>query len=130
MARQRRAMGWVCWSGKQPKAFTSGMAYDQILHPYWLAYALRKMKQDVAALEACQTVTEQQDLAQGLDPDAAAWYYRAGFLAVELLEERKQWEGAARMAERLAQAGGERATEAQDIATKIRLQRFLWDEKR
>ena len=97
---------------------------------YWLAYALRKMKEDVAALAACQTVTEQQDLAQGLDPDAAAWYYRAGFLAVELLEERGQWEGAARMAERLAQAGGERATEAQDIATKIRLQRFLWDEKR
>lgn len=97
---------------------------------YWLAYALRKMKEDVAALAACQTVTEQQDLAQGLDPDAAAWYYRAGFLAVELLEERGQWEGAARMAERLAQAGGERATEAQDIATKIRLQRFLWDEKK
>lgn len=97
---------------------------------YWLAYALRKMKDDVAALSACQTVTEQQDLAQGLDPEAAAWYYRAGFLAVELLEEKGQWEGAARMAEKLAQAGGDRATEAQDIATKIRLQRFLWDEKR
>lgn len=97
---------------------------------YWLAYALHKLKQDVAALVACQNVTEQQDLAQGLDPDAAAWYYRAGFLAVELLEQKGHWEGAARMAERLAQAGGERATEAQDIATKIRLQRFLWDEKR
>jgi hypothetical protein len=97
---------------------------------YWLAYALRKMKEDVAALAACQKVTEQEDLAQGLDPEAAAWYYRAGFLAVELLEERGQWEGAARMAERMADAGGARATEAKDIATKIRLQRFLWDEKR
>ena len=84
----------------------------------------------MAALEASQTVTEQEDLAQGLDPEAAAWYYRAGFLAVELLEERGQWEGAAQMAERLAEAGGDRATEAKDIATKIRLQRFLWDEKR
>jgi hypothetical protein len=33
------------------------------------------------------------------------------------------------MAERLAQAGGDRAIEAKDVATKIRLERFLWDDK-
>ena len=73
--------------------------------------------------------TSPADLAQTLDPEAAVWYYRAGFLAVELLEENEQWEGAARMAERLAQAGGDRATEAKDVATKIRLERFLWDDR-
>jgi TolA-binding protein len=96
---------------------------------YWLAYALRKREDPVAALAACQGVIEQRDLAEAMDPEAAIWYYRAGFLAVELLEEGGQWEGAARMAERLAQAGGIRATEAKDVATKIRLERFLWDEK-
>jgi hypothetical protein len=50
-------------------------------------------------------------------------------LAIELLEKSGQWEGAARMAERLAQAGGDRAIEAKDVATKIRLERFLWDDK-
>ena len=67
--------------------------------------------------------------AQALDPESAVWYYRAGFLAIELLEKSGQWEGAARMAERLAQAGGDRAIEAKDVATKIRLERFLWDDK-
>jgi hypothetical protein len=94
-----------------------------------LAYALRKQKEDVAALKACQGVVDQVDLAQALDPESAVWYYRAGFLAIELLEKSGQWEGAARMAERLAQAGGDRAIEAKDVATKIRLERFLWDDK-
>lgn len=96
---------------------------------YWLAYALRKQKVDEAALASCQGVVDQADLALALDPESAVWYYRAGFLAVELLEKNGQWEGAARMAERLAQAGGDRATEAKDVATKIRLERFLWDER-
>ena len=96
---------------------------------YWLAYALRKQKEDVAALKACQGVVDQVDLAHALDPESAVWYYRAGFLAIELLEKSGQWEGAARMAERLAQAGGDRAIEAKDVATKIRLERFLWDDR-
>ncbi len=97
---------------------------------YWLAHALDARRDDAAALEACHDVVVRSGQEPGgLDPEVSVWYYRAGFLAVELLQKQGQWEGAARMAERLAAAGGERATEAKNIATKIRLERFLWDER-
>ena len=97
---------------------------------YWLAYALETGGDGTAALTACHDAMTQVDQqTDSMDPEVAAWYYRAGFLAVDLLQKQNQWEGAARMAERLAAAGGERATEAKNIATRIRLERFLWDEK-
>lgn len=96
---------------------------------YWLAYALETGGDSTAALAASYDVVTQADSGEDMDPEVSVWYYRAGFLAVDLLQKQSQWEGAARMAERLAAAGGERATEAKDIATKIRLERFLWDEK-
>lgn len=96
---------------------------------YWLAYSLKMQGKDAESLLVCQEVVDQPDLAQALDPESSVWFYRAGFLAVELLQEKAQWESAALMAERLAQAGGDRSIEARDIATKIRLDRFLWDDK-
>jgi Tfp pilus assembly protein PilF len=97
---------------------------------YWLAYAQRAQQADAEAVEACYDVTRAVDENNLADPDAMVWYFKTGFLAVELLEGMKNWEGAATMAERLAASGGERAIEAKDIATKIRLERFLWDERK
>ncbi len=97
---------------------------------YWLAHALKTSGDVTAALAACHDVVSLDELAEdSQDPELAAWYYRAGFLAVDLLQKQQQWEGAARLAERLAAAGGDRATEAKNIATKIRLERYLWDER-
>jgi hypothetical protein len=49
-------------------------------------------------------------------------------MALDLLESRKEWEGAATLADRLAKAGGERAPEAEQRATRLRLEHFLWDK--
>jgi hypothetical protein len=51
----------------------------------------------------------------------------AGFFGIDLLEASRQWEPAARLAEQIARQPGERAAEAHDRATKIRLEHFLWD---
>ena len=77
-------------------------------------------------------VIPQQDWQALKDAGVAAIFPPGTVIAesaIELLEKSGQWEGAARMAERLAQAGGDRAIEAKDVATKIRLERFLWDDK-
>jgi len=97
---------------------------------YLLAAALRSSGNTTAALEACYDVVRAADTEFSLNPADVQWFYKAGFVAVELLQELQQWEGAAKMAERLAAAGGDRAVEAKDIATKIRLEHFLWEEKR
>jgi hypothetical protein len=39
-----------------------------------------------------------------------------------------QWEAAARMAEKLSRSGGDRAQEAAERASKIRLKHYLWDD--
>ena len=49
------------------------------------------------------------------------------FFGVDLLEAARQWEPAARLASQIAQRPGDRATEARERATKIRLEHFLWD---
>lgn len=97
---------------------------------YLLAVALRSSNELTAALEACYDVVRAADTEFNFNSADLQWFYKAGFVAVELLQELQQWEGAAKMAERLAAAGGDRAVEAKDIATKIRLEHFLWEEKR
>ena len=63
-----------------------------------------------------------------LTPPDYLWLYRAGFFALDLLETKKEWSGAAKLADRLAQAGGERSDEAQKRATKIKTEHFIWDK--
>lgn len=63
-----------------------------------------------------------------LSPQEMVWFYRAGFLAADILESQKEWEAAARLCERIAQTNGPRATEAKDRATRIREVHFLWDK--
>ncbi len=94
-----------------------------------LATALHEKGSDTEALEACYDVINvgSSIVTSPQNPAEFLWYYRAGFLAIDLLEGQKQWEAAARMAERLAQSGGDRAKEASDRASKIRLQHYLWD---
>ncbi len=96
---------------------------------YTLAVALKTAGQEVAALEACHDVVESTRYSGPADPGEFRWYYRAGFLGIDLLETSKQWEAAARLAEKLALSSGDRAVEAKERATKIRLEHFLWDGK-
>jgi hypothetical protein len=96
---------------------------------YTLAVALRSAGRQSEALEACYDVVQSASLTPKADPAEALWYYRAGFFGIDLLEDMKQWEAAARLAEKLATTAGDRAAEARQRATKIRLEHFLWDGK-
>lgn len=82
---------------------------------------------DVEALEACYNVLRAADMAPPASPADYVWFCKAGFFGVDLLEAARQWESAARLAEQIAQRPGNRAAEARERATKIRLEHFLWD---
>lgn len=71
--------------------------------------------------------TPLADLGETESPEYT-WYYRAGFAAIALLQRRKEWAGAVKMADRLAATSGPRATEASELGKKLRLEHFLWDE--
>jgi len=90
-----------------------------------------QMGQEAEALKASFDVVENCLLtapSQPLSPQDFLWLYRAGFAALDLLEAKQSWEAAARLADRLAASGGDRATEAKDRATRLRLEHFLWEK--
>jgi TolA-binding protein len=107
-----------------------------------MAQCLQQSGKTSEALEACHQVIEsffggRGNVTTGTDdgsgdgaitPQEHTWFYRAGFMALDLLEGRKEWAGAAALADRLAQAGGERASEAAARANRLRLEHFLWEK--
>ncbi len=116
-----------------------GMLQDKTLPYLWssrigvlLAAALEEQGHKAEALEACYDVVNSGSgfLSQPANPSEYLWFYRAGFHAVDLLKDGQQWEAAAKMAEKLAQSSGDRAKAAENVATRIRLEHFLWDEKK
>jgi len=54
------------------------------------------------------------------------WYFRAGFDAAQILEDRRSWSSAAAIYEKLANTGGTRSDEAKERLTRLRLEHFLW----
>ncbi len=94
---------------------------------FTLASAHHDASRDTEALEACYNVLRAADMTPPASPADYVWFSKAGFFGVDLLEASRQWEAAARLAEQVAQRPGDRATEARERATKIRLEHFLWD---
>lgn len=95
-----------------------------------LATVLHAAGRTTEALEACHEVVNNAPIGGPANPAEFRWFYRAGFFGIELLEAARQWESAARLAEKLGRPRGERAAEAAERATKIRLDHFIWDEKK
>jgi len=54
------------------------------------------------------------------------WFFRAGFDAAQILEDRRSWSSAAAIYEKLANTRGARAEEAKNRLTRLRLEHFLW----
>ncbi len=94
---------------------------------FTLASVHHDARHDTEALEACYNVLRAADLTPPTSPADYVWFSKAGFFGVDLLEASRQWEAAARLAEQIAQRPGNRAIEARERATKIRLEHFLWD---
>ncbi len=55
------------------------------------------------------------------------WYYKAGFDAARLLEERDQLREAGAIYEKMAATEGPRSQEAADRVKRLRLENFIWD---
>lgn len=94
---------------------------------FTLASVHHDAKHDTEALEACYNVLRAADISPPASPADYVWFAKAGFFGVDLLEASRQWESAARLSEQIAQRPGDRAVEARERATKIRLEHFLWD---
>jgi TolA-binding protein len=54
------------------------------------------------------------------------WFFRAGFDAAQILEDRRSWSSAAGIYEKLANTRGARSEEARNRLTRLRLEHFLW----
>lgn len=94
---------------------------------FTLASVHHDARRDTEALEACYNVLRAAEMTPPASPADYIWFSKAGFFGVDLLEATRQWDAAARLAEQIAQRPGDRASEARDRATKIRLEHFLWE---
>jgi tetratricopeptide (TPR) repeat protein len=56
------------------------------------------------------------------------WFFRAGFDAGLILEDRRSWASAAAVYEKLANTRGARSEEAKNRLSRLRLEHFLWPE--
>ena len=56
------------------------------------------------------------------------WFYRSGFDAAQILEDRRDWSSAGAVYEKLANTHGARAAEAKSRLDRLRLEHFLWPE--
>jgi TolA-binding protein len=54
------------------------------------------------------------------------WFFRAGFDAAQILEDRRSWSSAAAIYEKLANTRGSRSEEAKNRLTRLRLEHYLW----
>ena len=55
------------------------------------------------------------------------WIFRAGFSAINILKENKDWAAAIKIADTLSLKEGPRAIEAGNLAEQLRLKHWVWD---
>ncbi|HEV3410335.1 MAG TPA: tetratricopeptide repeat protein, partial [Chthoniobacterales bacterium] len=112
-------------------------AYDELAAQsrsgtHWRNQALFKKGMCLEKLNAPEEAlaTFYQIVEDGSRPDRRReffWFYKAGFNAARLLEERAEWKPAVAIYEKLAFAGGARSEEAKSRLDRLRLEHFLWD---
>lgn len=106
--------------------------------PFWRFNAavrrgkcLEAMGKDSVALEIYRSIVDESRIDGGAsaapDPEASEWVFRAGFAAIGLLEEQKNWPAAIEVADALSEKGGPRAVEAARLAQRLRLRHWIWN---
>jgi TolA-binding protein len=91
---------------------------------------LEAMGKASVALEIYRSIVDESRGNAGTPtPDAAArkWVFRAGFAAIGLLEEQRDWAAAIAVADTLSEKSGPRAIEAARLAQRLRLEHWVWD---
>ncbi len=61
------------------------------------------------------------------EPEAYFWFYKAGFDAGRLCENRAEWKSAIGIYQKIAAQEGPRAEEARALAERLRLEHFIWE---
>ena len=56
------------------------------------------------------------------------WFYKAGFKAAHILEDRKEWKPAIAIYQKMAAFEGPRSEQAKASLTKLRLEHFIWED--
>ena len=125
---------------KEPEAFGRAIeVFDTIAeHPgvddYWRNQALtRKGNTLERAGRPDEALAAYEEVVRGprkpLGEDQAPeheWYYKAGFAAIRIYEERENWKAAMHTADTLAAMDGPEAPAARERARKLELRNFLW----
>ncbi len=96
------------------------------------AKCIEKLGNDAVALEIYRSIVDSShdsSLLFGADSPIreTAWLYRAGFAALRILEEKKDWAGAIKVADALSRKDGSRSIEAARLADRLRLKHWVWE---
>ena len=121
---------------EDPTSLTAAAAvFDSVAkHPdvtnYWYNQSLTRKGKTLErlgkpdeALAAYEAVISQVGEEE---PDDYVWFYKAGFAAIRLYEERENWKAAIATADILASKNGPGAQAARERSTKIETKNFIW----
>ncbi|MEM6910587.1 MAG: tetratricopeptide repeat protein [Verrucomicrobiota bacterium] len=112
----------------RPLLADSSLGGDQLNEAaYQLGRLLTLLERPDEALEVYHDRLFEGEAPPQNQPPGYGSLFRCGLAAISLLESRQHWEAAARIADRLTRLPGPRASEAQELAKRIRLQHMLWD---
>lgn len=79
------------------------------------------------AFETFYAVVNRQIDTERMSDLEWKWFDECGKGALKLLEEKRQWTGAIKLAEKLSRSGSPSAQDAADRAKRLRLDHFIWD---
>lgn len=90
---------------------------------YKKARALEQLDRTPDALAVFYDVLEQD----GATREEFFWYYKAGFDAARVFQDKEDWKEAIAIYDKMARVDGPRAAEAKARARELRLKHFIWD---
>lgn len=90
---------------------------------YKKAQALEQLNRVPEALAAYYAVLE----AGGPETREFFWFYKAGFDAARIFQEKQDWKEAIAIYEKMARLEGPRAAESKEQARQLRLKHFIWE---
>lgn len=98
---------------------------------YKKARALEQLNRMPSALEAYYDLLDQTSRAHaardGVSQREYLWFYKGGFDAARIFEQKSDWRGAIAVYEKMARLEGPRAAEARARTKQLRLEHFIWE---
>ena len=115
---------------EQALAIYAELAEKAASNVNWRSLALHQKGRCLEALNRPdEALAAYYDVLQmgAAQPVEYFWFYKAGFDAGRLCEERKQWKSAIAIYQKLAAVEGPRSEQARALVNHLRLEHFIWD---